>query len=133
MQTSINNLREENVLKDLLSKITMLETNYNPDSKISSDEVMIEAQNRVVKSYNVIIFNLPEKRNETADITLSIVRDVLSDLDLNLNIVQAKHIGKTHSFGRPLVIEFGNVSNVKTLLIYKSNLRSIEKWKKCVD
>jgi len=61
----------------------------------------------VVKSYNVIIliiFNLPEKPNETGDITLSIVRDMLSDLDLNLKIVQAKRIGKTHSFERPLVI-----------------------------
>lgn len=58
---------------------------------------------------NVIIFNLSEKPNETADNTLSIAKDMLNDLDLNLNIVQAKRIGKTHSVGRHMVIEFGNV------------------------
>lgn len=134
MQTSINNLREENiVLKDdisnLRSKIIMLETNFNPDNKLSSDEVITEIQNRMDKSNNVIIFNLSEKPSENANNTLSIVRDMLSDLDLNLNIVQARRIGKTHSVGRPLVIEFGTASNAKTLLKHKSKLRSIEKWK----
>lgn len=45
---------------NLRNKITMLETYYNPDINLSSDEVIIETKNKVVKSYNVIIFKLSE-------------------------------------------------------------------------
>lgn len=61
MQASIDNPRDENVvLKDEISNlrrdIATFETKYGPSNMLSPDEVINEAQSRLVKSDNVIVY-----------------------------------------------------------------------------
>lgn len=134
MQESINYLRDENVIlkeeiNNMRSKITTIETNTILSNNLSADEVIFEAQNRIIKSNNVIIFNLSELPNESSDGSLSIAREMISDLALNLNIIHAKRIGKTRVNGRPLLIEFNNSLSATSLLKSKTKLRSFDRWK----
>jgi len=96
---------------------------------LSSDEVINEAQNRLVKSKNIIIFNILELPNESDNTSLSVAKELLSDLALDLVIIQATRIGNARSGGRPLLLKFNNANEPRLLLRNKSNLRSLEKWK----
>lgn len=134
MMAAINNLRDENsILKKEISGLHNEIAKFDPTSiennSLSSDEIINEAQNRLVKSKNVIVFNVLEQPNETEITSLSIANNMLTDLALKLNIIQAKRIGKTRSGGRPLLIEFNNAADSRSLLKSKSKLRSFDKWK----
>lgn len=94
-----------------------------------SEEVINETQNRLVKSKNVIVFNIVELPNETVNTSLTVAKEMLSDLALNLDIIQTKRIGKARPSGRPLLLVFNNAIESRLLLKNKSKLRSFERWK----
>lgn len=134
MQASISILRDENAvmreeLGKLRNKVTQFESNPNINNMYSPEELIIETQNRLDKSNNVIILNVAELPDESIDMSTSIAKDMLTDLNLDLNIVQAKRLGKTRPNGRPLLIKFENGLSVRTILKCKSKLRSMDKWK----
>lgn len=132
--SAISILRDENVaLKNKISsldnKITFLESTSNVNCTLSSDEVINEAQNRLVKSKNIIVFNVLELPNESDNTSLSVAKELLSDIALDLDIIQAKRIGNARSGGRPLLLKFNDANESRLLLRNKSKLRSLEKWK----
>lgn len=134
IMTAIGNLRDENQnlkkeINSLHNKIENLESTSNTNNSLSSDEVIYEAQNRLIKSKNVIVFNIAELPGETEATSLSIANNMLSDLALNINITQAKRIGKACPDGRPLLLEFNNTADSRSLLKCKSKLRSFDKWR----
>lgn len=131
---AISNLREENAilkneLSNLHSKITILESSSNVNCTLSSEEVINEAQNRLVKSKNIIVFNILELPNESDNTSLSVAKEFMSDIALDLDIVQAKRIGNARSGGRPLLLKFNDANEPRLLLRNKSKLHSLEKWK----
>jgi len=95
----------------------------------SPDEVTYEVPSRIETNNNVIILSFPELPEESEDRTLSIIEDMLSDLTLDLQIVQTNRVGQTWSTGRPILVKFENALNVKSFLKCKSKLRSLDKWK----
>lgn len=132
--SAISILRDENAtLKDeissLHSKITILESTSNVNCTLSSDEVINEAQNRLVKSKNIMVFNILELPNESDNTSLSVAKKLLLDLALDFDIIQAKRIGNARSGGRPLLLKFKDANESRLLLRNKSKLRSLEKWK----
>lgn len=132
--SAISILRDENAtLKDEISslhnKITILESTSNVNCTLSSDEVINEAQNRLVKSKNIMVFNILELPNESDNTSLSVAKELLLDLALDLDIIQAKRIGNARSGGRPLLLKFNDANESRLLLRNKSKLRSLEKWK----
>lgn len=60
--------------------------------------------------------------------SLSIAREMIPDLALNLNIIHAKRIGNYGSNGRPLVIEFNKSLSATPRLKSKSKLSSLDRW-----
>jgi chromosome segregation ATPase len=94
---AISNLRKENAtlkneLSSLHSKITILESSSNVNCTLPSEEVINEAQDRLVKSKNIIVFNILELPNESDNTSLTVAKDLMSDIVLGLNIVRAKRI-----------------------------------------
>jgi len=129
--SAISILRDENAtLKDEISslhnKITILESTSNVNCTLSSDEVINEAQNRLVKSKNIMVFNI---LNESDNTSLSVAKELLSDLALDFDIIQAKRIGNARFGGRPLLLKFNDANESRLLLRNKSKLHSLEKWK----
>lgn len=113
--SAISILRDENAtLKDKISnlhnKITILESTSNVNCTLSSDEVINEAQNRLVKSKNIMVFNIFELPNESNNTSLSVAKELLSDLSLDLDIIQAKRIGNARSGRRPLLLKFNDAN-----------------------
>jgi len=132
--SSINNLKEENAtlkneINSLHSKITILESSSNVNSILSTEEIIYETQNRLVKSKNIIAFNILELPNESDNTSLSVAKGLLSDLALDIDVIQAKRFGNARSGGRPLLLKFNNANEPRILLRHKSKLRSLEKWK----
>jgi len=76
-----------------------------------------------------MVFNILELPNESDNTSLSIAKELLSDLALDLDIIQAKPIGNARSGGRPLLLKFNNANEPRLLLRNKSKLRSLKKWK----
>lgn len=135
MVKSFNNLLSENkILKDELNnlrdRISLLEsTKSSINIDMSSSEVIREAQLRISKSKNVVIFNMEESPNETNDISKALASDLISHLNLDLNIILAKRLGKAQSNKRPLLVQFGNESEAFTLIKNKLKLQNTIKWK----
>jgi len=132
--SAISILRDENAtlkneISSLHNKITILESTSNVNCTLSSDQVINEAHNRLVKSKNIMVFNILELPNESDNTSLSVAKELLSDLALKLDIIQAKRIGNARSGGRPLLLKFNDANESRLLLRNKSNLRSLEKWK----
>jgi len=125
-------LKEENItLKNeiscLQSKIATFKSTSNVYNLLLSKGTINEAQNRLVKSKNIIIFNNKELPNKAAIISISVSNSLLTDLALNLTIVQVKRIGKYRP-GRPVfLLEFKNADDARSLLKCKSKLRSSER------
>lgn len=132
--SAISILRDENAtlkneISSLHNKITILESTSNVNCTLSSDQVINEAHNRLVKSKNIMVFNILELPNESDNTSLSVAKELLSDLALKLDIIQAKRIGNARSGGRPLLLKFNDANESRLLLRNKSKLRSLEKWK----
>jgi ABC-type siderophore export system fused ATPase/permease subunit len=107
--SAISNLREENAtlkneISNLHSKIKILELSSNVNSKLLSEEVINEAQNKLAKSKNIMVFNILESPNESDNISLSVAKGLLSNLAHDFDNIQAKRIGNARPNGQPLLI-----------------------------
>ncbi|XP_050536307.1 uncharacterized protein LOC126902750 [Daktulosphaira vitifoliae] len=137
MIKSLNMLWEENKalkidINLLREKISLLESTNSPIfNPISSEEIITEAQNRVLKQKNVIFYNIIETPNETLESSCKIVSDLIKDISLDLKVNSVKRLGKPHyNRIRPILVECDSIANVSKLLKNKSKLRAIKKWKK---
>lgn len=131
--TSINSLKIENdnlksEVNCLSEKVSSFESN-NLNKNLSSEDMILEAQHRIIKSRHTFIFNKAELPNEINNETLAIANELIDDLNLNINIIHAKRIGRKHTASRPILLQLENESIVLDKLKSKSKLRSLEKLK----
>ncbi|CAI6377184.1 unnamed protein product [Macrosiphum euphorbiae] len=114
MKTEVSNLRQQ---IDLL-------TNNNT---ALSFEAVHEAQVRLRKSRNVIIFNVPDN-NESIDETNKSTSNIINYMVPNVPIIKTTRLGINRNKPRPILVELENNDAVLSILKAKSKLRQSDNW-----
>lgn len=111
-----------------IASTSLVSSNVGP-ARVDSAEIL----NRVKRSFNVILKNVPEP--DCPDDNIHMAVDVLKNVDPNSHTfaVKATRLGKTRS-SRPrlLKVTFSNSDIVTTLLRKKKNLISVPEYKHIV-
>lgn len=114
MKTEVSNLRQQ---IDLL-------TNNNT---VLSFEAVREAQVRLRKSRNIIIFNVPDN-NESIDETNKSTSNIINYMVPNVPIIKTTRLGINRNKPRPILVELENNDAVLSILKAKSKLRQSDNW-----
>lgn len=142
LRTSIEDLRTElsqlksdklalesqiNLLRDKIDKL-----NNSPIIRSNSYDSVIftEVKDRLSREKNILMFNVPDSKNEDLSVPVKIGVDLLNDLTLpNIKIIHSKRLGNFGSKNRPILLEIDSPTNVLEILKSKSKLRSMERWR----
>jgi len=121
MKTEVSNLRQQ---IDLL-------TNNNTTL---SFEAIHEAQVRLRKSRNVIIFNVPDN-NESIDETNKYTSNIINYMVVptNVPIIKTTRLGINRNKPRSILVELENNDAVLSILKAKSKLRQSDNWNRGMD
>lgn len=86
-----------------------------------------EAQMRIKKSRNILIFNVPECKTSPDD-TKTIVTNILNDIVPNVPVIKTKRLASSSNKPRPILLELENNDTVRLILKAKSKLRQSNSW-----
>lgn len=95
-------------------------------------DVVAEIQDRIRRSFNVLVFNVPDLASETPDMLNAIVNELLNLLELPYEtriIVFVKRLGRFGLRCRPIVIEFASQYSVRMIMRKKNRLRMVPRWR----
>lgn len=123
----INKKLESNI-QILNDKVILLESKQiAPHDMVLN--VMHEAQERLSKEKNVILFNVPENPNEDQSTTNCIINEIFHAMKVDNYSVINRRLGKFTDKPRPILVELNRKENVIEVLKMKKNIRLNEKWK----
>ena len=114
IKTEVSNLRQQ---IDLLTH----------NNTALSFEAVHEAQVRLRKSRNIIIFNVPDN-NESIDETNKSTSNIINYMVPNVPIIKTTRLGINRNKPRPILVELENNDAVLSILKAKSKLRQSDNW-----
>jgi len=114
IKTEVSNLHQQ---FDLLSN----------NNTALSFEVVHEAQVRLRKSRNIIIFNVPDN-NESNDETNKSTSNIIHYMVPNVPIIKTTRLGINRNKPRPILVELENNDAVLSILKAKSKLWQSDNW-----
>lgn len=115
-------------LKNKLSKLEHCNV-YHSNCQTKDINVVHEVQERLHRSKNLLVFNAPDKHDESVDNTVQIVNDILQTMNLQLTVVKTKRLGNFHCKPRPILVELSSWNDVTMVLKAKSCLRNVDRWR----
>lgn len=136
LSSDILKLKDENVslkneIGSLHKRIEVFESKSNNTLSDVPFDLLRESEDRKTRANNILIFNLPENKDESIDSITSKTEELFSALHLPITPVKISRIGKIkiNSKPRPLKIELNNSAEVHRVLKSKIQLRKIDAWK----
>lgn len=121
-------MREVDSLRDRFGRLRAEVTG----SMRSEFDVAAELQDRIRRSYNVLVFNVPDFASETPDVLHGIVSELLNLLEVPHEtriIAFVKRLGRFGLRCRPIVIEFASQFSVRMVMRNKNRLRMVPRWR----
>ncbi|CAI6376334.1 unnamed protein product [Macrosiphum euphorbiae] len=115
-------------IEQIEGKITTLETTASPGANVES--VYSELMDRQSRARNIIFFNIQEFNSLPDQLTDTLtVDEILKSIDLNINKVSVRRLGKQSNKPRPLLTTLPNSSDVFEVLKVKRKLLSTANFK----
>jgi len=85
--------------------------------------VTTEVQDRYERSKNVIVFHVPDSKEETPEMLRTIVVDLLKVLRYKYDFPEIKRLGNYRGLYRPIQMVFKSNDYVQMVLKYKTKIR----------
>ncbi|CAI6372433.1 unnamed protein product [Macrosiphum euphorbiae] len=115
-------------IEQIEGKITTLETTASPGANVES--VYSELMDRQSRARNIIFFNIQEFNSLPDQLTDTLtVDEILKSIDLKINPVSVRRLGKQSNKPRPLLTTLPNSSDVFEVLKVKRKLLSTANFK----
>jgi len=134
LESKFSKLEADNT--HLKSRVDSLEHDYDfnkqkYNSPAFEIELLNELYDRQSRANSVIIFNLPKHsfENPTNLSDMSLLKDIINDIGLNIQIIKAHRLGKSISNRpRPLKVSLPNSSDNFLVLRSQNKLHGSHKW-----
>lgn len=100
------------------------------ESRDNDLEVASEAQDRIRRANNVLIFNVPDSAAEMPCVAYLTVRDLLSSMSLPVDLcTSAMRLGYHHCRPRPILAVLKSNAHVHMVIKAKNRLRLLPHWR----
>ncbi|CAI6364507.1 unnamed protein product [Macrosiphum euphorbiae] len=128
--TSINSCRESNKTQEKKAKIEQIEGKITTFPGANVESVYSELMDRQSRARNIIFFNIQEFNSLPDQLTDTLtVDEILKSIDLKINPVSVRRLGKQSNKPRPLLTTLPNSSDVFEVLRVKRKLLSTANFK----
>lgn len=129
LKDQIANLITE--VESLAFKVSKLEHCIMHHSNFQAKDLSVvnEVHERLNRSKNILVFNAPDKHDESIDNTAQIVNDLFQTMNLQFTVSKTKRLGSFHCKPRPILVELSSWNDVSMVLKAKSSLRNVDRWR----
>jgi len=90
--------------------------------------VVTEVQERYERSKNLLVFRIPDSKDETPELLNAVINDLLTALGFNYEFPLVQRLGTYYGQSRIVRLVFKSPDYVKMILRHKTKLRSSIRW-----
>jgi hypothetical protein len=107
--------------------VTLIEThlsNLESTNTLTDNNIITEISDRQLRSYNRIIFNVPESDDNTSANNSSLIKSVFDSLAIEITLIAINRLGRKSTMSHTLKITLRDASDAFVILRNKYKLRS---------